>query len=272
MAEDFSPGDISNARFSTSPLGYKREEVEAFLNRVADAYERALQERLELQMRADKPYQALGEDAGHLLQSAKEQAVELKRQSEAAARKIRDDARRDADRSKVGAERLVRQAQEEAMSLREEAQQDAERVKGDALKHAELAREDADAYAERIKGRADELLRRAQHDATLFTGDAHANARQLKREVETYAAQIKAVAEEETARTVREAEWTVRRLQSMEIALRQRLQDLELQVRSLAGDAAPSMLEDGDVAPGVLVGPASPRPAEEVTASPSSRG
>src|ERR687883_344784 len=98
MADGISPQQIENAQFTTALHGYKREEVDALLHRAADAYDRALKEILSLQIKADKPYQALGEEAGALLQNAKESAVDLKRRSEEAARKIRDDARRGAER------------------------------------------------------------------------------------------------------------------------------------------------------------------------------
>ncbi len=105
---------VETADFSITLRGYDKDEVRAFLLRVADTLRH-------LETSADSAYQRLGEDIGNLLQDARDSADQMKRKAEeeiarrqeqaaATAATTIDDAQREAA--------AIRQATEDEISAR----------------------------------------------------------------------------------------------------------------------------------------------------------
>jgi DivIVA domain-containing protein len=276
MSSEIRLEDIESPSFSTSPLGYKREEVDAFLRNVAKAYDQVLKESVAAKMKADRVFESLGQEAGILMQNARDAAVDLRLKSETEAKKIRDEARRNADRATVQADQLKRKAQEVAEQVQEEAARDADRIRNEAKSDAERTRQEIDQLkrdaeetiaqlhqeaqddAADIRKDALRFRQATQADATVFYEDVHRSATQVKREAENKAASIRATVEREVAERIEKAEARVRALQEMEIALRQRLQAFELKIGALeeSGPAeigtSPRSLPKGEERPHAL--------------------
>jgi hypothetical protein len=82
---------------------------------------------------------------------------------------------------------------------------------------------------------------------------ADAYAEEARAAADGYAEEVRAAAEEEAALRVQEAEWRVRRLQAMEIRLRQRLQALELKAQTFAGEIEDALLSDSEASSRALL-------------------
>lgn len=259
MATEIRLEDIENPNFSTGAFGYKREEVDEFLREISKSYEQLLKDSAAARMKADRVFESVGQEAGILMQNARDASVDLRLKSETEAKKIRDEARRNADRAKVQAEQLKRKAQEVAEQIQEEAGRDAERIRDEARADAERTRNEttqlkregeemmaelrktAERDAEEIKNDALRFRQATQAEATVFYEDSHRSATQLKREAENQVAALRASAEREASERIEQAEARVRRLQEMEIALRQRLQAFELRIAALAESESPEL-------------------------------
>jgi cell division initiation protein len=107
MGESLSAKEITRADFSISMRGYDRDEVDSFLQTVADEHRRMSEELGAARRKADKPYQSFGADVGELLQQAKDAAEKLKRRAEEQA------------------EQTLQEAKKAAAATREKAQNDA---------------------------------------------------------------------------------------------------------------------------------------------------
>lgn len=145
-----SPEEVENLTFNTVVRGYARDEVQEFLNAVA-------QELRNAQQRADQAYRRAGEDVGDLLQRTKDIADQIRADAEAAAHETRAEAQRVAARTKA------------------EAGDDAAQTRSEAESYSATTRQDADSYAARTR-------QDAENDARLRIERADARVRELEAE------------------------------------------------------------------------------------------
>ena len=115
---DISPNDIRNYEFSTQMRGYSKDDVDSFLDNVADAMETVKQENLKLSMEVD---------------SLKTQLSGL-RQFEDTIKSAAIDARRNADmtmaNAKEEADQVLSEARAEAERLVESKEQELKDIEG----------------------------------------------------------------------------------------------------------------------------------------------
>jgi cell division initiation protein len=124
-----SPAEVRHVRLRRRLFGYRRRDVDAALERVADAFGDVWRERADL------------EEKNHA------QTVELQRhqESEAMLRKTLVTAERQADVMRADArreaERIVREAEQRAREIVGEAQHERERIKHEILRLVEQERD-----------------------------------------------------------------------------------------------------------------------------------
>lgn len=142
---ELKPEDVERATFTTKMRGYDPEEVEAFLRKVAEQLRQA-------EARAERSFEAAGEQMGDLLQHAKNLADSITAEAEADAARMRQEA--EADASKARSE-----ASADAARMRAEADADARRTRDEADADAKLMREEASSDAARMRREAEDYAR-----------------------------------------------------------------------------------------------------------------
>ena len=115
MWGQITPDEVEAQTFSTSFRGYQVEEVDEFLQTVAESM------RAAVKAASENAYLSLGDDIGELLQNAKDTS-----------------------------ESMVSKAEEQSGALRAEAERDAARVRKEADEDAARTRADSDAEARRV--------------------------------------------------------------------------------------------------------------------------
>ena len=129
----FSPDDIEQKDFLVTIRGYDKDEVRAFLNAIAADYEMALSRAREAEESKDKPYEALGNELGHVLQAAKDSADQLRKRAEKEVVAIRQ------------------RTEQEAIQIREATNQAAQKLRQEAERHANEVRVDAEQFASQLR-------------------------------------------------------------------------------------------------------------------------
>jgi cell division initiation protein len=132
MQEGSSLERIEDANFPVSLLGYKRNDVDAFLRLIAAEHRQLQKDFRSAKRSADNAYQSLGERMGSLLQHASNSADQLHRDAKEEASRLRQEARKAAKSIKERAEKqaadALAAAEYEAAKRIEEAKQSVERL------------------------------------------------------------------------------------------------------------------------------------------------
>ncbi len=161
---------VAQQGFGTSRRGFDRDEVRAFLSRVAEqlrataARERQLQIQLrDAEERAAHPdideASMFGEETARILRSAQEAAADIRAKAEEHAQKVLEDAHQQATAMRQEAEGILDARTQEAASaaeaLRREADQEAERM-------AARAQAEAEALMATVNARAQTTVQEAE--------------------------------------------------------------------------------------------------------------
>jgi DivIVA domain-containing protein len=143
------PDAIAQAEFSTALRGYDREEVDAYLRKVAVEHRRLLAATTSPKPGPEKPLQRFGQDVGDLLQQAKDVADRMKQRADEEGGRLREEA-------KKFAKEMKEKAKHDAQQIKQAAEYEAsERTKDAQRRLAELSGMEAKA-----KERLDELRAR----------------------------------------------------------------------------------------------------------------
>jgi cell division initiation protein len=146
---DLTPQDIQEKRFREAFIrGYNQQDVDVFLDSVADSYERVYREAQELRQRMRKLEERLNEAEG---------TEAMLKRTLLAAQKTADDAVRDA---KSQSQELLGEADTKAHEIIEAAEKDAERI----LSDADRLMNDAEAKLDQLRG----FVGRYQRDFRAF--------------------------------------------------------------------------------------------------------
>lgn len=226
---DLSAADVSGRRFARSWMGYRAKEVDSFLSAVADRLT-LLEDTIDklagrLAQMGDRDlraeFDAISEEVGAVLQSAREAADGLRA------------------RTAEESDRWRREAAAETEKVRREARVDAEALRGDAWSTAEKMLEESQAAR-------DQMASESRRDSLAITGQAERDAHKLvaaarresedqlrvaKMESERLVVDSRTRADEiiEQARTA--AETAQERARALEVRRQELLEELEV-VRS----------------------------------------
>lgn len=133
---DLTPKDIQEKRFHEKFRGYNEEEVDVFLDSVADSYERIYRESQELKQRIRKLEERLNEAEGtesmlkRTLLAAQKSADEAVSEAKDQSRSLLGDAQEKADKIIADAESRASEIVRGADDLRKEAESRYEKVRG----------------------------------------------------------------------------------------------------------------------------------------------
>lgn len=133
---DLTPKDIQEKRFHEKFRGYNEEEVDVFLDSVADSYERIYRESQELKQRIRKLEERLNEAEGtesmlkRTLLAAQKSADEAVSEAKEQSRSLVGDAQEKADKIIADAESRASEIVRGADDLRKEAESRYEKVRG----------------------------------------------------------------------------------------------------------------------------------------------
>jgi DivIVA domain-containing protein len=279
LGQQVTPEDVHNARFSMRVRGYDRDEVDAFLRRLATELEQMIENQQLLQNRPirvveeEEPYARLGSDAGKLMQLARDHAdrmkaeglVEIAAARTAAEREVAElleragteasalremaerDAkslRDDADRAHANAQTRAREVEIESENMLSRARTEVDGIRAAAEAEIRTLRSEAEEEAKRIKNKA-----RADH--TVVTREAHREANRIEKEARQRAELLKDEAEEKADQRVRHARAEVRKLSDAESTLKKRIQALQSTLDSLSR-AVDNAEEDSAEAPSTI--------------------
>ena len=131
MLVSIYPDDISTREFVTSPDGYDRSEVKAYLQVLASEQHSLRQEVEALRAQRSDDGPTVGDEVASVLTTAR-----------------------------AAAEDAVRLATKEADELRGRAQDDSDRLRRATSEASQKVRAEADAYAEQVRGEAEAEARR----------------------------------------------------------------------------------------------------------------
>jgi cell division septum initiation protein DivIVA len=114
--------------------GYSREEVDAFMRDLAQHQRTLTEELAKAKQESEKTYLALGEEIGALLQHAKDIADDMVKKADEEAARLRDEARRAAERTQKDARDrsvgIIRAAEKDAGESIAEAEQKIDELQG----------------------------------------------------------------------------------------------------------------------------------------------
>ena len=150
MAKGLTPEAIEQAEFPTALRGYDKDEVEAYLRRVAAEHRRLLTQSEAPKPSSEKPYQRLGQDVGDLLQQAKDTADRMKQRAEEEAARLKEEAKK------------------AVKEMRDKAKQDAQQIKQTADYEAREKLKDAERRLSGLKVTEDKARERLDELRTRF--------------------------------------------------------------------------------------------------------
>ncbi len=204
----FSPEEIESKQFRVTLRGYSKEEVDRFLQQLAEDHQAMLA--------------AIGSGGVDLVSPARvdEDADEEMSMEQARA----GDGGFDMLGHEIG--RLLRMAGESADALRQKIEREATAARSGALEEARNLREDA------VKT-SHQIVTEAEKRALEIRADAERTANELIIDAKNQASELRNSAEREAQQRVREAEQRLGQLQEREAKLRQRLHQLETVVQSI---------------------------------------
>jgi cell division initiation protein len=142
-----TPVDILHTEFKTSFKGYNRAQVDDFVHAAADALERVLRDKCDLQHKVDQLQEEV--DRIHKIESAMSEALTL-------AQKSADEARAAAHRQ---AELILQEAEQARVRMTVDAQRDVERYRSD-VELLQTTRDRFEAEFRAVLGVYQELLDR----------------------------------------------------------------------------------------------------------------
>jgi DivIVA domain-containing protein len=208
--------EILSRDFTFRKNGYDNEQVDRFLEQVATSYQELLDEVQRHRRSGDKPYEALGEEVGRVLQTAKDVADELRKKAQDEAVSIRADAQQEAARVEGQARATLDRAKEEAAALTKKTQEEA-----DAL--TRKTQDETTALTEKTQTEAQDLTTKTKQDADALIARTQAEAASTREAANKDADQIRAEARQEAARRIKEAADQVKKLRAAEMSLSQKL-------------------------------------------------
>lgn len=182
-----TPLDIYKREFKRVFRGIDPDEIEAFLEQIADDYEEIIKENAQLKQRMQafesgedgELYDQESVDA--IIQDAEEKAGKILEYAKSEADKIREEARQEADKiiqkaeeeaspsqtekdARKIAEELIRKAQEDSMKIIENAEKDAEAIVAKA-KEENSKLEESSGIIQKAKEEASMIIQKAKDDA-----------------------------------------------------------------------------------------------------------
>jgi DivIVA domain-containing protein len=130
----FSPEEVEEKDFLVTLRGYDKDEVRAFLQAVSADYKAALESSRSAGAVSGDAFASLGQEVGHVLQTAKESAEAVRRKADEEAGALRARAEQEAsgvrDAAGKAAKRLTEEAEQYAIGVRASADRDAtERIR-----------------------------------------------------------------------------------------------------------------------------------------------
>ncbi len=145
---NLTPLDIRKREFDRSLRGYDPQEVDAFLDMVAEQWEdldderRRLKNKVEeLQSRMDH-YQEVEEALQQALDQTRKNAEETLQNAREKAERIVEDAKAEAAEIEREAERIVEDARDQAQEIKRDAEAEREQLKAD-IRHLQNRRTEA---------------------------------------------------------------------------------------------------------------------------------
>jgi DivIVA domain-containing protein len=229
-----TPEEIQEQRFPVALRGYDKDEVDAFLQRVAADYEAAI---AAIASAAD-PYGSLGREVSSVLRTAKESAEKLRREIEDEMETLRQ-------QSTDEAAEIRRRATEEATAMLDQARDKAMRLTSEVERRAREAKDQSDAGRQRASDEAVEIRRRAAEEAAATLDAATGKAEQLTKEAQRHAHGLRESAEQQVDTMLKDAAGRHDQLRSYERELHVRVDDLEEALAKLRSE-----LRSGGPAPG----------------------
>jgi DivIVA domain-containing protein len=208
MTEELTPEDVERPGFTIRPEGYDRDEVDVFLRDVAEQLRPKPSD-------PEKPFTAMGEEIGELLQVARAVADRIKTEAETDARKAIQDAR-------LHGQKLL---------------DEAERTKRDLQRQVDDARIKAETDTENFLAQAEHQKRLAEAEMEVVRQQGQRESKRMTDDAKHHAAEIRAKAEAAATEQTEQAQKYVRRLQQAEAVLMQRMEDLKEQVAKAERDA-----------------------------------
>jgi DivIVA domain-containing protein len=237
-----TPEEIKAQKFPVALRGYEKEDVDAFLQRVAADYESALAAFAS----AGDPYAAVGREVGSVLRSAKQSAQSLRDEAAEESGKMRREAAEEAVE-------VRRRAAEEAAATLEGAREKAMTLGREAERLVKSAKDQAREARTQAAGETDEMRRRAAEEAAGTLEQATAKAEEVTVEADRRARRVKETAERRSDEMLKDATERHRYLRSLETELEERidavgkaLNRLRSELSSRAPDSAAAGADAGD--------------------------
>jgi cell division septum initiation protein DivIVA len=253
------PEDIATKEFTTALRGANRDELHAFLRKVA-------REHRAVFTRAEDAEARLAKVEGRL-----QQAEDLLRSADGVYRSAQNhlrqlEAERDTALAKVSAEmgrpagdadladqvgqhvaELLRRASATAHAIQTEAETRAEESRRQVEQQVALLGQSAKAHADQVHQQADRELREAQQRTAEVLTEADRSAREMRAEAERYSKEVRAGADEEAERRLTAAQEEVDILMAETNQSVERLRATEAQLRAWLESTATSLLQATEV-------------------------
>jgi DivIVA domain-containing protein len=211
-----TPEEIKGHTFRVNLRGYDRDEVDAFVQRIAADYEAAI---AAIASAAD-PYGSVGQEVSTVLRTAKESAERLRRDTDEEVKALRQRAVDEAAEAK-------RRAAEEAAATLEQAREKAIRLTTEAERHSTEAVEQSEATKQRASEEAVDIRRRAAEGAAATLDAATDRAERLTREAQRHARELRENAEQQVDDMLKEAATRHELLREHERELHRRVDAIE---------------------------------------------
>jgi DivIVA domain-containing protein len=163
-----TPAEIANKEFLVGLRGYDKDEVRAYLQTVAAAFDAAPSAddaTGEADSGGETDLSNLGGQIEAILSTARDEAAKLRAQADSDTAKLRSDA----DEETAG---LRADAEAETAKLRADADAYGESTRAEAEAYAETTRAEADAYAESTRAEAEQVANEARQKLTAAQDDA----------------------------------------------------------------------------------------------------
>lgn len=219
----FTPEEINGKEFFITLRGYDKDEVRAFLSALAEEHQQLLQRAQVEGQASNASYESLGRGVGSVLEAANKAAEDMRREAEAEAEGVKRKAA--ADAAQVGAQAVARAREMAAESERRTVQELAA-----AEQRAQEMHDQSEARAAEIRAEAEKSV-----------AEQRAAAAQQLRQAQQQTARLRDAA----AAEVREAARRVQRLQQADVKFRQRLQEVQVELRSLLEDTSGAKQQQG---------------------------
>jgi DivIVA domain-containing protein len=228
-----TPEEIRAQKFPVALRGYEKEDVDAFLERVAEDYESAMTAFAS----AGDPYAAVGREVGDVLRSAKHSAQVLRDEAAAESGTLRREAAEEAVE-------VRRRAAEEAAATLEGAREKAMALGREAERLVKSAKDQAREARKQATEETDEMRRQASEEAAGTLEQATAKAEEVSVEAERRARRIKENAQRRSDEMLKDATERHRYLRTLEVELEERIQAVGKALDRLRSELSPRPSEE----------------------------